>query len=194
MPLHSAWADGFCAATREGEGRRCRPSDTQGSWPAGNALKCEERCRACERCSFISWSASLEDCSWFSHCGDLAHLNQTVGRLRTKHRTLRVRDPNGQLLPRATRMQKSNHSARVAQRLVLSELARPKDGWHSQFGQDKCVAEAIFKWRVGGTYVDLAANDPVRISNTYALDRRFGWRGRDRPRLRPVSLLPRGRT
>lgn len=49
--------------------------------------------------------------------------------------------------------------------------------WHSQKGQDRVIQEKIFFGRKSGYFVDLAANDPVRISNTYSLERDFAWEG-----------------
>lgn len=48
--------------------------------------------------------------------------------------------------------------------------------WQSQLGQDRFVA-AAFGGKRDGTYIDIGAGDPKTISNTYALERHFGWRG-----------------
>ena len=48
--------------------------------------------------------------------------------------------------------------------------------WHSQEQQDIHIA-AVLKYRRGGFFVDLAANEPVQISNTRALERDYGWSG-----------------
>lgn len=48
--------------------------------------------------------------------------------------------------------------------------------WFSQFRQDEIVSRLLHGKR-GGYFVDLAANDPVRISNTYSLERHFDWNG-----------------
>ena len=48
--------------------------------------------------------------------------------------------------------------------------------WYSQARQDEVVA-ALLRHKRGGFFVDLAANDPVKISNTYALETRLGWTG-----------------
>ena len=47
--------------------------------------------------------------------------------------------------------------------------------WHAQNGQDRRVVHILGKRR--GFFVDLAANKPVTLSNTRALERDFGWRG-----------------
>jgi hypothetical protein len=48
--------------------------------------------------------------------------------------------------------------------------------WFSQVRQDEVVS-TLFQGKRDGYFVDLAANDAVRISNTYALETNFGWRG-----------------
>jgi Methyltransferase FkbM domain len=48
--------------------------------------------------------------------------------------------------------------------------------WFSQFRQDEIVSRLLSGKR-GGYFIDLAANDPVRISNTYALETHFDWSG-----------------
>jgi hypothetical protein len=48
--------------------------------------------------------------------------------------------------------------------------------WFSQFRQDEVVS-GLLKGKRDGYFVDLAANDAVRISNTYALETYFGWKG-----------------
>ena len=56
------------------------------------------------------------------------------------------------------------------------EAADSAGSWHGQCGQDYVVASTF-----GGVsnryFVDLAANDPVILSNTRSLERDFGWRG-----------------
>ena len=48
--------------------------------------------------------------------------------------------------------------------------------WFSQVRQDEVVA-TLFNSKKNGYFVDLAANDAVHISNTYALETNFGWSG-----------------
>ena len=48
--------------------------------------------------------------------------------------------------------------------------------WHSQTKQDELVHRLLHRKR-SGFFVDLAANHPVRISNTRALERDHGWSG-----------------
>ena len=48
--------------------------------------------------------------------------------------------------------------------------------WHSQVGQDELVASLLGNMR-NGFFVDLAANDAVHWSNTFALERHLGWKG-----------------
>lgn len=48
--------------------------------------------------------------------------------------------------------------------------------WFSQVRQDLVVSR-LLKGKRKGYFVDLASNDAVRISNTYALETHFGWQG-----------------
>jgi len=48
--------------------------------------------------------------------------------------------------------------------------------WHSQFKQDRLIA-SLLGWKHGGFFVDLAANDPVDLSNTFSLEQDYGWKG-----------------
>ena len=48
--------------------------------------------------------------------------------------------------------------------------------WFSQYRQDEIVSR-LFRGKRDGFFIDLAANDAVRLSNTYALETSFGWGG-----------------
>lgn len=48
--------------------------------------------------------------------------------------------------------------------------------WFSQYRQDELVSRLLHGKR-SGYFIDLAANDAVRISNTYALETIFDWEG-----------------
>ena len=76
--------------TATGEGATCAATDTKGSWSARSHRDCRARCAACERCSFVSYSARYRDCSWFSAC-------PTVRDLGSGHVTVRVRRLEGSL-------------------------------------------------------------------------------------------------
>ena len=54
--------------------------------------------------------------------------------------------------------------------------AAPSFAWSSQAQQDQIVHE-LLGGKSGGYFVDLAANDWKDLSNTYALERYFGWKG-----------------
>ena len=47
---------------------------------------------------------------------------------------------------------------------------------YSQAGQDLWVDE-VLNGRIDGLFLDVGANDPIIISNTYALESQAGWRG-----------------
>ena len=48
--------------------------------------------------------------------------------------------------------------------------------WFSQFRQDEIISR-LFREKRNGYFIDLAANDAVRISNTYALEANYDWSG-----------------
>jgi hypothetical protein len=52
----------------------------------------------------------------------------------------------------------------------------PATKWHSQAHQDEIIA-GLFRNRTSGYYIDLAANDAIELSNTYALERYYHWTG-----------------
>ena len=63
--------------------------------------------------------------------------------------------------------------------LALPPYAPDRDEtgtWHSQVGQDYSIAR-LFQNRRSGTFVDLAASHPIKLSNSRALERDWGWRG-----------------
>lgn len=47
---------------------------------------------------------------------------------------------------------------------------------YSQAKQDEFI-QAVLHGKKNGWWLELGGNDPVQISNTYALETRFGWRG-----------------
>ncbi len=50
-------------------------------------------------------------------------------------------------------------------------------GYCSQDGQDRWVIEDMFHGMRGGFFVDIGAYDGWRSSNSYVLERRYGWNG-----------------
>jgi Methyltransferase FkbM domain len=50
------------------------------------------------------------------------------------------------------------------------------DEWFGQHGQDVAIAK-FFNFKRNGFFVDLAANDAVWASNTFALESNFDWKG-----------------
>lgn len=49
--------------------------------------------------------------------------------------------------------------------------------YYSQCNQDKILNERIFKNNKNGFYVDVGANHPTRISNTYFFEKELNWNG-----------------
>ena len=47
---------------------------------------------------------------------------------------------------------------------------------YSQSGQDLFV-DRILQGKIEGTYLDIGANHPIELSNTYALERQAAWKG-----------------
>jgi len=48
---------------------------------------------------------------------------------------------------------------------------------YSQYGQDRYVAETVFKGKRNGFFVEAGAGDGLYISNTLLLERQYGWTG-----------------
>jgi hypothetical protein len=46
--------------------------------------------------------------------------------------------------------------------------------WFSQAAQDELVI-GLLRGKRNGYFIDLAANDALLLSNTYALEQRYGW-------------------
>lgn len=104
---------GYCAVTdSEAPGAACHADnagDMQGwrpdkgswrlpervgvSWALAGAW-CEEKCRACTRCRFISLSLRHADCSWFAKC-DLTRLRTRVMGFLTRRVSLAVSVASG---------------------------------------------------------------------------------------------------
>jgi FkbM family methyltransferase len=51
------------------------------------------------------------------------------------------------------------------------------EGYYSQFGQDKWIAERLLPGLRDGVFVDIGAYDGVKFSNTLFLETKLGWNG-----------------
>lgn len=75
-----------------------------------------------------------------------------------------------------TQLQKIEHDANS----LLIELAMrhgaTKDNVRSQIGQDLFALYSL-NWKRGGYFVEFGATDGVQLSNTYLLEKNFGWTG-----------------
>jgi hypothetical protein len=58
----------------------------------------------------------------------------------------------------------------------LENMIPANKTWFSQASQDELVI-GLLKGKRDGYFVDLAANDATLLSNTYALEKHFGWKG-----------------
>ena len=70
---------------------------------------------------------------------------------------------------------KKRHRFRFFDRMYDRMYDKPGN-WHGQTKQDKKVMKILQNKR-GGFFVDLAANEPIQMSNTRALERDYGWTG-----------------
>lgn len=59
----------------------------------------------------------------------------------------------------------------------LSEALLMRSWTLSQAGQDHWIFGEAFNEQRGGYFVDIGAHDGLHISNTYLLERRYGWNG-----------------
>ena len=67
--------------------------------------------------------------------------------------------------------------------------------WYGQHEQDRLVVEGLLGGLTGGFFVELGAVDGTTLSNTRALEERYGWNGLCiEPSLAYVRLLRSGRT
>lgn len=67
--------------------------------------------------------------------------------------------------------------ARKALRCCFPSDKLIADGYISQFGQDKWIAETLLPGKQQGIFVDIGANDGISISNTCYLEKQLGWNG-----------------
>jgi hypothetical protein len=64
-----------------------------------------------------------------------------------------------------------------AAQMPPTTLHQPQERqWYSQARQDELVV-ALLRNKTNGYFIDLAANDAVQLSNTYALERYYQWQG-----------------
>lgn len=60
--------------------------------------------------------------------------------------------------------------------LTLSQSSLGLDGYRSQLGQDKWVLEQT-EFKRDGYFVEFGATNGVLLSNTWVLEKKYGWRG-----------------
>ena len=115
------WLPGYCesasiyGAACESAASIGQGAAAKGSWQLGSARDCIVRCGACPQCAFVSFSGKEEDCSWFASC-NTSRLSQGA----TKHRTLRVRDSDGNIVTGARERQRRRAARGPGARLVAA--------------------------------------------------------------------------
>ena len=93
VAIRSLGWPGYCGTTGSDEAG-CSDRRRKGTWEGVSQLNhCLDHCRNCSRCHYVSFSASLGDCSWFRAC-DTDKLQTALSRA---HTTYRVRTANGAL-------------------------------------------------------------------------------------------------
>lgn len=60
--------------------------------------------------------------------------------------------------------------------IKINQKVLRENGYLSQYGQDKFVAEH-FKFIKNGVFIDIGANDGKTLSNTYFLEKELSWNG-----------------
>ena len=167
---------GYCQTTPEGFSGDCMNGDL-GNWALPRTLRlershtdledvaayCRRQCHRCDRCQFISYSAKHKDCSWFYACP--AEPNTDVKGFFTE------------LVKHSAERNMSRGSSEFSPSVRWRHLAPARAAFTSQAGQDWCLVNQVFRHRRRGFYLDLAANDAIHGSNTYALDRQYAWSG-----------------
>jgi FkbM family methyltransferase len=69
-------------------------------------------------------------------------------------------------------------SRRALYRLIHAETPKIHEpGYFSQHGQDRFVADTLFRGKTNGIFVDVGAHDGVTFSNTCYLERELAWKG-----------------
>lgn len=154
------WLPGYCesasiyGAACESAASVGQGTAAKGSWQLGSARDCIVRCSACPQCAFVSYSRTEEDCSWFASC-NTSRLSQ--GR-RHKHRTLRVRDSDGNIVMRAQERQRRVRSDAE----LLEDLAH--GFWHPH-SKGKGASKGRSKIESGG---GLSSGDPLWVPSSGA--------------------------
>lgn len=64
----------------------------------------------------------------------------------------------------------------ISRKISYNQNEIINEGYYSQAGQDKFVSECLFKNTPKGTFVDIGANDGVKLSNTLHFENK-GWNG-----------------
>ena len=67
---------------------------SMGAWTETSTTGCIQRCLECARCHFVSFSAELQDCSWYNKCSHLEGADGTHETVQVCPSTLPCPGPN----------------------------------------------------------------------------------------------------
>jgi len=109
--------------------------------------------------------------------------SKSVERLKEHHKTENARTYELEIIRTETELLSSELSIALNNRSLGSSNLTQSEGnqrWkslsRSQLGQDLWVLEKL-DWKQGGFFVEFGATDGVLLSNSWLLERHFGWKG-----------------
>lgn len=71
----------------------------------------------------------------------------------------------------------SRLSGRHVPEITFTPEVLKAGGFYSQNGQDKFLLERVFRGKRNGVFVEIGAHDGVSFSNTFAMEKHWGWKG-----------------
>jgi FkbM family methyltransferase len=115
---------------------------------------------------------------------EVKNLNsQAVAELKEYHQTENMRTSNLEIIRTETELLSHELSIALSNRSLAPSNLKQSEGierWQSlsrsQLGQDLWVLEQL-EWKHGGFFVEFGATDGVLLSNSWLLEKHFGWKG-----------------
>ena len=96
---------------------------SMGAWTETSTTGCIQRCLECARCHFVSFSAELQDCSWYIKCSHLEGTDGTHETVQVCPSTLPCPGPSPILDPCPSRARdRPGATLRVVPRVQMSLL------------------------------------------------------------------------